>query len=154
MKIAHEPCSRTRLTRAEECNEIKTGSGYECACRIQKSVDFAEPIRRIQATFCMVCEGKVGTKMFQFVVSRTFGPELDLTFGNRSPAWTDRVVRDEKDIFGGGLIEHSKDHRIFEYSAKHSQTIVSDRNGTTPNTCDKRQAQEESVEGDASEINR
>jgi len=48
----------------------------------------------------MVCEGKVGTKMFQFVVlSRTFGLELDLTFGNRSPAWTDRVVRDEKMSF-------------------------------------------------------
>jgi len=44
--------------------------------------------------------GKVGTKMFQFVVlSRTFGLELDLTFGNRSPAWTDRVVRDEKMSF-------------------------------------------------------
>jgi len=112
--------------------------------------------RAIQATFCMVCEGKVGTKMFQFILSRTFGPELDLRFGNRSPAWTGRVVRGEKDIFGGGLIEHSKDRRIFEYSAKHSesQTIVSDRNGTTPNTCDKRQAQEESSERDASEINR
>ena len=82
--------------------------------------------------------------MFQFVLSRTFGLELDLTSGNRFSAWTGRVAKEEEVIFGGGLIANSKDH-IFGYSAKHSQTIVSDRNGTTPNTCDKQQAQKESA---------